>query len=143
MEIDSEAQMVASILAKKKSAGATHVVIDIPVGPSAKIRSSAAAQALAGLFRAVAAEIDLCLDIAITSAAGPIGRGIGPRLEALDVLKVLRCAPDAPRDLREKSLQLAGRLLQMTARAAQGAGYEAARQALDSGAALAQFERII
>ena len=31
MELDTEAQMVASILAKKKTVGATHVLIDIPV----------------------------------------------------------------------------------------------------------------
>ena len=39
MEIDTEAQMVASILAKKKTAGATHVLIDIPVGSSAKVKT--------------------------------------------------------------------------------------------------------
>ena len=38
MEMDTEAQMVASILAKKKTAGATHAVIDIPVGQTAKVR---------------------------------------------------------------------------------------------------------
>ncbi len=142
MEIDTEAQMVASILAKKKSVGATHVLVDMPYGATAKIRSAGAAQALAILFRAVAAEIGLRLEVAITSAPGPIGRGIGPRLEALDVLKVLRCDPDAPPDLREKSLRLAGRLLEMTAKAAPDTGYAAARRTLDSGQAMRQFERI-
>ena len=36
MQIDTEAQMVASILSKKKTAGATHALIDIPLGPSAE-----------------------------------------------------------------------------------------------------------
>ena len=33
MGIDTEAQMIASIISKKKTAGATHALIDIPLGP--------------------------------------------------------------------------------------------------------------
>jgi len=143
MEIDTEAQMVASILAKKKSVGATHVLIDLPVGTTAKVGTAAAAQALANLFRAVAAEIDLRMEVAVSSVLGPIGRGIGPRLEALDVLKVLRREGDAPVDLREKSLYLAARILEMTGQAPPASGYRSAQGVLDSGEALAQFERIV
>lgn len=143
MEIDTEAQMVASILAKKKTAGATHVLIDIPTGPTAKVRTAGAAERVAGLFRAVAEKIDLRVDVVITEARGPVGRGIGPRLEALDVLSVLRREPGAPLDLREKSLYLASRMLEMTATVQPNGGYHAARRALDSGAALERFERIV
>jgi thymidine phosphorylase len=143
MEIDTEAQMVASILAKKKTVGATHVLIDIPAGPTAKVRSMNAAGRLASLFRSVAEKIDLHVDIVITEARGPVGRGIGPRLEALDVLSVLRREPAAPADLREKSLFLASRVLEMTGVVPSSRGYRAAQQALDSGAALATFERIL
>lgn len=143
MEMDTEAQMIASILAKKKTVGASHVLIDIPVGRTAKVRSMDAAEHLAHLFRAVAHAIDLRIEIAITEAHGPIGWGIGPRLEALDVLAVLRREPGAPQDLREKSLQLAARLLEMAGAVAPFGGYRAAQQALDSGAAAATFERII
>ena len=73
--------MVASILAKKKSVSATHVLIDIPVGRSAKVRTYAAGEKLAALFRAVAAQIDLRLEVVLTDARAPIGRGIGRRLE--------------------------------------------------------------
>ncbi len=143
MELDTEAQMVASILAKKKTAGATHALIDVPVGPTAKVRTVEAAERVARLFRAVATEIDLRLEIVTTGARGPIGRGIGPRLEALDVLAVLRREPDAPTDLRERSLFLAGRLLEMVGGAPAGGGYRAAQEALDSGAAAGAFERIV
>jgi thymidine phosphorylase len=143
MEMDTEAQMVASILAKKKTAGATHAVIDIPVGPTAKVRSHSAAEQLATLFNAVAARIELQLDVVITEARGPIGWGIGPRLEALDVLAVLRREPGAPMDLREKSLFLAARVLEMVGAVAPAGGYRAAQQALDSGNAARLFERII
>jgi thymidine phosphorylase len=143
MEIDTEPQMVASILAKKKTAGATHVLIDIPVGPTAKVRDHDAAERLAALFRTVAAAIELHVEILVTEARGPIGRGIGPRLEALDVLAVLGRDSAAPVDLREKSLYLAAHLLEMVGAAAPSGGYHAAQQALDSGAALAAFERIV
>ncbi len=143
MEIDTEAQMVASILAKKKTVGATHVLIDIPVGTSAKVRTQADAERLGGLFHAVAAKVELKLDVVVTEARGPVGRGIGPRLEALDVLAVLRRQSDAPLDLREKSLYLAARLLEMTGTVAPTAGYRAAEEALDSGRALEKFEQIV
>jgi thymidine phosphorylase len=143
MEIDTEAQMVASILAKKKTAGATHVVIDIPVGPSTKVRTPELAERVGSSFKAVAERIGLKLETVTTQALGPIGYGIGPRLEALDVLSVLRCEPGAPRDLREKSLMLAGHLLEMTGVEPPSRGYEAARRTLDSGAALKRFDRIV
>jgi thymidine phosphorylase len=143
MELDTESQMVASILAKKKSVSATHVLIDIPVGRSAKVRSFAAAEELAALFRDVASHLDLHLEVALTDARGPIGRGIGPRLEALDVLAVLRGEPDAPEDLREKSLYIASRILEMSGKVAPSYGYREARRALDSGIALRKFEEIV
>lgn len=37
-DLDGDAQLVALVLSKKLAAGATHVVIDMPVGPTA-IRS--------------------------------------------------------------------------------------------------------
>ncbi len=143
MEIDTEPQMIASILAKKKTSGSTHVLIDIPVGPSAKVRTLGAAERLAHLFRAVAAAIGLRLEVVVTEARGPVGRGIGPRLEALDVLAVLARAPEAPADLREKALYLAARLLEMVGAVQPNDGYRAAQGALDSGEAERAFRRIV
>jgi thymidine phosphorylase len=143
MELDNESQMVASILAKKKTAGASHVLIDIPVGSTAKVQSIQAAEKLARLFRSVAEKIDVRVEVVITEVRGPIGWGIGPRLEALDVLAVLRRDPLAPADLREKSLYLAARLLEVTGTVTPNSGYRAAQQALDSGEAEKMFARII
>ena len=33
LDLDSEGQLVASILSKKIAAGSTHLVIDMPIGP--------------------------------------------------------------------------------------------------------------
>jgi len=143
MEIDTEVQMVASILSKKKTAGATHTLIDIPVGSTTKVRTHEAAEQLGNLFRAVARAIDLHVSIVITDAPGPIGFGIGPRLEAIDVLDVLARKPDAPIDLREKSLYLAATILEMVSATPANHGYRAAERALDSGDAERKFLAII
>ena len=143
MGVDTEAQMVASILAKKKTAGATHALIDVPLGETAKVRSHEEAEYLSGLFHAVARSIGLGVEVLVTEAHAPIGRGIGPRLEALDVLAVLRRDADAPSDLREKSLYLAARILEMVGAAAPAEGYRRAREALDAGDALRKFDEIV
>jgi thymidine phosphorylase len=143
MQIDTEAQMVASILAKKKTAGATHALIDIPLGPSTKVRTQQEAEVLAALFYYVSKIIYIDLYVVTTDAWGPIGCGIGPRLEALDVLSVLNCEPEAPMDLREKSLFLAGRILERTGSTADACGYRTAQEALDSGRAAATFAAIV
>ena len=100
--------MVASILAKKLAAGSTHLLIDIPVGPTAKVRHRQEALALRKLFEYVGDNLGLHLEVLLTDGSQPIGRGIGPVLEARDVMAVLRNDPSAPADLRDKSLMLAG-----------------------------------
>jgi thymidine phosphorylase len=143
MSIDTEAQMVASILAKKKTSGATHALIDVPLGETAKVRSREEAEYLSGLFHAVAHAIGLRVEVLVTEVRAPIGRGIGPRLEVLDVLAVLRREPDAPQDLREKSLYLAAHVLEMVGAVAPSAGYRRAREALDTGAAARKLDEIV
>ncbi len=143
LAIDTPEQMVASILAKKKAAGSTHLVVDIPVGPSAKVRSPAEAVRLRKLFEHVGDALGLQLEVVVTDGGQPVGRGIGPALEARDVLKVLRGDGDAPADLREKSLMLAGRIIEFDPMVRGGTGIARARELLDSGAALAQFEKIV
>ena len=141
--IDSPGQMVASILSKKIAAGSTHLVLDIPVGPSAKVRSMPAGQRLRKLFEYVATHLNLQLDVMITDGSQPIGHGIGPVLEARDVMRVLRNDPAGPADLREKALRLAGRVIEFDPDVRGGDGWRIARDILESGRALAQMEAII
>ena len=112
LSLDSPGQMVASILSKKMAAGSNHLVLDIPIGPTAKVRSMPEAQRLRRLFEYVARRLNLSLDVVITDGRQPIGNGVGPVLEARDVMRVLENHPLAPQDLRQKSLRLAGRLLE-------------------------------
>jgi thymidine phosphorylase len=140
---DTFEQMVASILSKKLAAGSTHMVIDIPVGPTAKVRSQGEAVRLRKLFEYVASKIGLTIEVVLTDGSQPIGRGIGPVLEARDVMAVLRNDADAPDDLRERALLLAGRVLDFDPDLEGGRGYARALDLLASGKALAAMERLI
>lgn len=141
--IDSSGQMVASILSKKLAAGATHLLIDIPVGPTAKVRHMRQAQRLRKLFEFVADQLNIHLEVIITDGRQPVGSGIGPVLECRDVMQVLQNAPNAPADLRQKSLRLAGRILEFDPDVRGGKGYAIARDILDSGRALDMMNTII
>ncbi|MEJ5992353.1 thymidine phosphorylase family protein [Ramlibacter sp. PS3R-8] len=142
LDIDSTAQLVASVLSKKASAGSQRVLIDIPVGPTAKVRSREAADALASALTEVGTAVGLQLRVVQTDGTQPIGRGIGPALEAWDVLGVLQLQPSAPQDLRERALVLAGHVLEIGDLAPAGQGYVLARAALDAGRAWAKFQAI-
>lgn len=139
IDLDSPAQLVASVLSKKVAAGSTHVLIDLPIGPTAKVRSAVDARHLVGYLEAVAKQIGLHIKAVVTDGRQPVGVGIGPALEARDVLAVLRNEPFAPEDLRQRALLLAGPLLELGGAAAAGAGKSTAAQLLDDGHALRKF----
>jgi len=142
IDLDAEGQLVASVLSKKIAAGSSHIVLDVPVGPTAKVRGAAAAAALSDILTDVAAHFGLTVRIVIGDGRQPVGRGIGPALEARDVLAVLQNAADAPPDLQRRSLALAGALLELGGAAAEGAGAALAGQVLADGRAWAKFQRI-
>jgi len=141
--VDSAGQLVASILAKKLAAGSTHLLIDIPVGPTAKVRRMNDALQLRKLFEYVGDCQGLHVEVIITDGSQPIGRGIGPALEARDVMQVLNNDPDAPQDLRLKALRLAGRVLEFDPDVRGGEGFQIARDILESGRALQKMQAII
>lgn len=139
LDIDSEGQLVASVLSKKAAAGSTHLVLDLPVGPTAKIRSDTDAERLEAALAFVATSLGLRQRCVRSDGRQPVGRGIGPALEAHDVLKVLRGDADAPADLRARALDLAGALLEIGGVAAPDAGVAVADQVLAGGAAWRKF----
>ncbi|MBT8314119.1 MAG: thymidine phosphorylase, partial [Maribacter sp.] len=129
-------------LSKKAAAGATHVVIDIPVGETAKVRSEEAARKLKEHMEAVGNSVGLKIKVVITDGSQPVGRGIGPNLEAVDVLSVLQNKEDAPQDLKERALLLAGHLLELSQKVETGKGLEIAKELLESGKAYQKLEAI-
>ena len=142
LDIDSDGQLVASVLSKKIAAGASHLILDIPYGPSAKVRSLAKAQSLRDSLTEVSDAFDLKTRTVLCEVFEPVGRGIGPALEARDVLSVLNVTSDAPNDLRQRAINLAGALLEMAGKTSHSKGQDLAAQTLDSGKAWRKFVAI-
>lgn len=142
LDIDSEGQLIGSVLSKKVAAGSNHVIIDMPVGETAKLRSIDAANELKVAMEKVAHAIGLKLKVVITDGTQPVGHGIGPVLEARDILQVLRNEPEAPTDLKERALLLAGEILELSGKVEPGDGNDVARKILTSGQAYDKFMAI-
>ncbi|WP_255194253.1 AMP phosphorylase [Natronobeatus ordinarius] len=135
LSIDPPGQLMASVLSKKRGAGSTHVLIDVPYGEGAKVESLVAARELADDFKRVGDHLEMDVVCAITHGTDPTGDGIGPVLEARDVLSVLEGG--GPEPLRLKSIRLSDILLEHC-------GVDAsATDILDSGRALERFQQIV
>ncbi|OKY77190.1 MAG: Thymidine phosphorylase/AMP phosphorylase DeoA [Candidatus Methanohalarchaeum thermophilum] len=135
LSVDPKGQVIASVLSKKKSAGSNRVLIDIPYGESSKVENIAEARDIAERFKKVGSELDIKIKCTITRGHEPIGKGIGPVLEAIDILKVLK--NNGPSDLKVKSAKLAEIILDMCN------SKKNAIDILESGKALEKFREII
>ena len=141
LSLDPRGVLLASILAKKKSVGAQFAVIDIPIGRGAKIADSKEAGALARDFISIGKRLGINIEVLITDGSDPIGNGVGPGLECRDVFSVLE--GHGPEDLRDKSCQMAGVLLELCGKVEKGRGYKIANDMLQNGKALAKMREII
>lgn len=140
LDIDCEGQMIASILSKKAATGSTHCVIDIPVGPTAKVKTYDAAEQLAEKIEYVADYIGMKVKIIFSDGLQPTGFGIGPSLEARDVLSVLKNLDNAPQDLRKRALSIASAMISMVWNQNKEQAYHTALNQLTSGKA---YEKMI
>jgi thymidine phosphorylase len=142
LDLDSEGQLVASVLSKKIAAGSTHVLIDIPVGITAKVRNQDYAHILAKHLQLTGKQLNLNVLPVFSDGQQPVGRGIGPALEARDILAVFQNQASAPQDLKHRALVLAGKILEMGEAVQQGQGFHRAEVLLASGAAWEKFQAI-
>jgi putative thymidine phosphorylase len=142
LNIDPEAQLLASIMSKKLALGAKYILIDIPYGKTAKVSREKALK-LGEKFEYLGRHFHKKLKVVLTRGDEPIGHGIGPALEMIDLIKVLKQTEDRPLDLEKKSLFLAGELFEMTGKAKKGEGIEFAEKILSSGKAFEKFKEII
>ena len=131
--------IIPSVLAKKKVVGSKYVIIDLPTGPEAKMKTREDAEKLAQTFIAVGRKLGMHVECAVTEADQPIGRAIGPALEAREALQALMKPCEASRDLIDKAVSLAGILLGMVKR---GNGAKALKL-LTSGHAEKKMREII
>ena len=140
LSIDPKPQLLASVMAKKGSVGAKHVVIDIPVGEGAKIESIDVGRELSNDFIELGRRLGLNVACAITYGGQPIGKSVGPALEAREALIAME-RKDGPRSLLEKSFGIAGILLEMAGVTTNG--YEYAKRLFEKEKTLEKFKEII
>ncbi len=140
LNLDVPGQMIASILSKKIAAGSKYVLIDIPYGKGSKVQTLKKAKVLGKSFIEYAKPFGIKLSVVYTDGKQPVGHGIGPVLEMLDVLKVLENTPDAPRDLRKKALYLSTELMRLSG---VKNPKKKAKELLETGAAFEKFKEII
>lgn len=147
LAFESFDKIIVSIMAKKVASGATHLVLDIPVGPTMKIQHFRDAEVIAKKFTFLAQKFGMKLVIDTNEALENAGRGIGPVLEVRDVFAVLAQEPDRPLALEAKTVRLAGKLLSLCFADTRGKeatdGEAVAREILSSGKALTKMREII
>ena len=142
LNIDPQAQLLASIMSKKLASGAKYILIDIPYGKTAKVSKEKGLK-LKAKFEYLGKHFHKVLKVVLTKGDEPIGNGIGPALEIMDIVKILNREEVRPLDLEAKSLFLAGQIFEMTGKAKKGKGIEFAKKVLDSGKAFEKFKEII
>jgi AMP phosphorylase len=130
--------LLPSIMSKKKAIGATHIVIDIPTGRGAKIKTIGEAEALAADFIDLGKRLEMNIQCAITFGEQPLGNAVGPALEAREALSAIQ--GNGPSDLHEKAAALAGILLEMVGKEN---GKQMAQELLKSGRAEKKLREII
>ena len=127
-----------SVMSKKKAVNAKYVVIDIPTGRGAKIKTFLEADNIAEDFIELGRRLGIKVRCAITHGEQPIGHAIGPALEAREALETLM--GKGHESLIEKSLGLSTIIFEM---AKKKNPRELAERILKSGKAEKKFRQII
>jgi AMP phosphorylase len=130
--------LLPSIMSKKKAIGATHLVVDIPTGTGAKIKTATEAYTLASDFVHLGEHLGIEVHCALTFGDQPLGCGIGPALEAREALNTLM--GKGPADVTEKAVSLAGMLFDLVG---EKDGRLKAQEMLASGKAECKLREII
>lgn len=141
--IEPYLKMIVSVMSKKIAMGVTHLVLDVPVGPTTKIPDIHRAEKIKEVFMYLARRFNIKTKVLIHQALGPVGRGIGVGPEARDILRVLQQKPNRPLDLEEKAVWLAGNLLDLVGKFGKGKGQKLAEESLRRGLAWGKMQEII
>ncbi|MGB9763271.1 MAG: thymidine phosphorylase [Minisyncoccia bacterium] len=141
--IEPYSKMIISIMAKKVAMGATHLVIDMPMGPGLKISKKEDAIKVQRIFEYLAKKFNIKIKIINDYLLGPVGRGIGPNLEIRDILKVLMQEESRPLDLETRAVRLASALVELINKVSFKEAERIIYDQLKTGKALAQFRKII
>ncbi len=142
LSVDPEPILLASIMSKKIAMGINKLLIDMPTGTEAKIEKIEDAETLATRFIELGKLLEIQTKVAITYGGQPIGRNVGPALEAYEALETLMNGK-GPGSLVHKATSLAGIILEEAGIAPHGQGKAFAMEALKSGKAYEKMKEII
>ncbi|MFX1362918.1 MAG: thymidine phosphorylase, partial [Promethearchaeota archaeon] len=142
LKIDPVSQMLSSIMSKKIAVGVDALVLDIPIGLGTKVPNKDVATDLSRKFVELGTRLNIRVEIGITYGDQPVGHAIGPALEAKEALESLMGGKKST-SLVEKSVALAGMLIEMSGKTARGQGRILAKEILNSGKALEKMKEII
>lgn len=131
--------LLPSIMSKKKAVGATHLVIDIPTGRGAKVKTIGEADLLAKDLIELGRKLGIHTHCVLTHGEIPVGFTLGASLEAREALSVLMNKFNVP-DLIDKACHLAGSIFDMVGK---NNGYHLAREILRTGKAEKKMREII
>ncbi len=143
LAIDPHHLALSSVMAKKYAVGAGFVVIDLPMGPETKIKDMKEAKRYARDFIELGEKLGIDVDCAVTYGDKPIGRAVGPALEAREALSALEGSKSSSSSLVEKATDLAGIILEAGGVAGKDRGKEKALEIIKSGDALKKMKEII
>ena len=104
-------KILVSVMAKKIAFGATHLVIDLPYGKTAKVHGIEDAEVLRDKFEYLAHKFKIKIKVLLYKIEQSPSRGIGPLLEAREALRVLEQHPERAEGLEQRALKLADSLL--------------------------------
>lgn len=138
-------KIIVSVMAKKIAASTTHLIIDLPVGKTMKIRHYSDAEKITQKFKDIAERFHMKIVVDINETLQPAAYGVGPALEAVDALNVLEQKKERSLALEAKALKLAGKLLNICFKDARinKNGEDEAKRILSSGEAIEKFREII
>ncbi|WP_316504957.1 AMP phosphorylase [Nitrosopumilus sp.] len=131
--------LLPSIMSKKKAGGATHLIVDIPTGRGAKMKTTGEGDLLARDIIELGRRLGIHTHCILTFGEQPIGNSIGPALEAKEALEVLMNQKNVP-DLINKACSIAGSMFELLGKKD---GFGLAKKILESGKAEQKMRQII
>jgi len=143
ISMEAYSKMVVSIAAKIFAGGANFCLIDIPVGPTAKIKDKKTAERIKGHFEYIGRRLGMKTKVVITDGKQPIGKWIWSVLQVREVLEILQQTSNRSLELEKKSIFLAAELLRLTGKYRWKNAEKVVREQLESGKAWEKMQEII
>lgn len=140
IKLNPYAQFFPSILGKKLGMSVNNLLIEIPTGPTAKMKTIVDAKSTARDFIRHGTRLGMNIHVVISDANQPIGYTIGPILEARECISSIQHPECAPKDIIEKACRYSAAIMEM------GGIADAEKKAHDilfSGKAYQKFKEIV